>query len=246
MDKETLLQNAFNMPIGAPAYPQGPYYFQDIEIFVIIYESDPDIIRHAIPEPLEMLRPIVKFEFVRIPSSTGFCEYVEVSQIIPVTYEWEEGSYIHAMYTNVMAPVIGGREIWGFPKRYGDATFGAAKSMLTGTLDYAGMRIATGSMGYKFETLSKEVCSKTLLAPNFLLKIIPHVNGTPRICELVRYHLKEINIKGVWTGPCMLDLHYHPMAPVANFPVRKVISSLHIHADLMLPYGEVVYNYLQD
>ncbi len=246
MDRETLLRNAFNMPIDSPAYPKGPYHYEDIEIFVVIYESDPEAIRRVIPEPLEMLSPVVKFEFVKIPSSTGFSEYQEVSQIIPVTYEWEEGSYIHAMYTNVIVPVIGGREIWGFPKRYGEPGFRACRSMLTGTLEYGSMRVATGTMGYKFETLSKEVCSKTFEAPNFLLKIIPHVNGSPRICELVRYYLKDINIKGVWTGPCSLDLQYHPMAPVANFPVRKVLSSFHILADLVMPYGEVVVNYLAD
>jgi acetoacetate decarboxylase len=29
----------------------------------------------------------------------------------------------------------------------------------------------------------------SLAEPNFLLKIIPHVDGTPRICELVEYYL---------------------------------------------------------
>jgi len=32
-------------------------------------------------------------------------------------------------------------------------------------------------------------------APNFMLKIIPHVDGSPRICELVRYYLEDITLK---------------------------------------------------
>jgi acetoacetate decarboxylase len=35
-------------------------------------------------------------------------------------------------------------------------------------------------------------------APNFLLKIIPHVDGRPRICEIVEYRLTDINLKGAW------------------------------------------------
>jgi hypothetical protein len=36
----------------------------------------------------------------------------------------------------------------------------------------------------------------SLGAPNFPLKIIPHVDGTPRICELVEYYLEEVTVKG--------------------------------------------------
>jgi acetoacetate decarboxylase len=246
MDRNTLLETAFTMPLDSPAYPKGPYFFKDLEFFVVIYETDPEKLRQLIPEPLELMSPVVKFEFVRMPNSTGFGEYIEVNQVIPVTYEWEEGSYIHAMYTNVIPPIIGGREIWGFPKKLGEPTFNLHKNILTGTLDYGGVRVATATMGYKYKTLSSEACLKTLELPNFLLKIIPHVNGSPRICELVRYYLQDIHIKEVWTGPCSLELHPHALAPVADFPVYKVLSGLHILADFVLPYGEVVCNYLQE
>ena len=33
-------------------------------------------------------------------------------------------------------------------------------------------------------------------------------------------------------------------APVADFPVRKVICGSHLLADMTLPYGEVAYDYL--
>jgi acetoacetate decarboxylase len=36
----------------------------------------------------------------------------------------------------------------------------------------------------------------SLSAPNFLLKIIPHVDGSARICELVEYYLENIVLKG--------------------------------------------------
>ena len=87
---------------------------------------------------------------------------------------------------------------------------------------------------------------KALLeAPGFLLKIIPHVDGTPRICELVRYYLKDINVKGAWTGPAGLELFDHALAPVAELPVREVISATHILTDLTLGLGEVVHDYLK-
>ena len=84
----------------------------------------------------------------------------------------------------------------------------------------------------------------SLDAPNFLLKIIPHVDGTPRICELVEYHLEDIDLKGAWTGPAALNLWSHALAPVAELPVLEVVSAVHIVADLTLALGKVAHDYL--
>ena len=65
---------------------------------------------------------------------------------------------------------------------------------------------------------------KALQVPNFILKIIPHVDGSPRICELVRYYLEEITLKEAWTGPAALGLFPHALADVARLPVREVVS----------------------
>jgi acetoacetate decarboxylase len=45
-----------------------------------------------------------------------------------------------------------------------------------GTLDYGPMRVVTGSMGYKHKPADLVAVTASLVAPNFLLKIIPHVD----------------------------------------------------------------------
>ena len=115
---------------------------------------------------------------------------------------------------------------------------------LIGTLDYGPVRIATATMGFKHRAMAPEGVLAALAQPNFLLKIIPHVDGTPRICELVRYYTTNITLKGAWTGPSSLELHPHALAPVYDLPVRKIVSCLHFVADLTLGLGEVVYDYL--
>ena len=42
-----------SMPLSSPSYPRGPYRFIDREYLIVTYESDPDAIREALPEPLE-------------------------------------------------------------------------------------------------------------------------------------------------------------------------------------------------
>ena len=60
-------------------------------------------------------------------------------------------------------------------------------------------------MGYKHKILAPDPILRALDEPNFLIKIIPHVDGTLRVCELVRYHLQDVDLKGAWSGPAALE-----------------------------------------
>lgn len=235
---------AFAMPLTSPSYPRGPYRFVDREYMIISYLTDPDTLRAVVPEPLTFSEPLVKYEFIRMPNSTGFGNYTESGQVIPVTYQGKPGGYVHSMYLDDDAPIAGGREIWGFPKKLAQPSLTAAKDVLLGTLDYGPVRVATGTMGFKHKELDAKKVKAAMQEANYLLKVIPHVDCTPRICELVRYHLEDITVRGAWTSPAALELFEHALAPVARLPVRQVVGGVHILADLTLGLGEVVHDYL--
>jgi len=99
---------------------------------------------------------------------------------------------------------------------------------------------------YKHREADPALVKTALEEPNFLLKVIPHVDGSPRICELVEYRLEEIALRGAWTGPAALSLTPHALAPVAELPVLEVVSAIHILADLTLGLGKVVHDYLRE
>src|SRR5215813_2578661 len=119
MKHETVRTSAFAMPLTNPAFPPGPYRFINREYLVITYETDMAALRAVVPEPLEVSEPIVKFEFMRMPDSTGFGDYTEAGQVIPVSLDGRAGSYVHAMFLDNHSPIAGGRELWGFPKKLG-------------------------------------------------------------------------------------------------------------------------------
>jgi len=179
-----------------------------------------------------------------MPHSTGFGSYAGSAQVIPVRFRREMGNYTHAMFLDAHPPIAGGRELWGFPQKLATPNLTVARDTLIGSLDFGPVRAAIGSMGYKHTALSPEVVVETLEDPGFLLKIIPHVDGSPRICELVRYYCRDVVCKGAWTGPAALALYPHALAPVADLPVREVISCIHLIADFTLDLGEVVHDYL--
>ena len=206
---------AFAMPLTSPSFPPGPYRFVNREFMIVTYRTDREALRAVVPEPLDVDEPLVRYEFIRMPDSTGFGDYTESGQVIPVRFRGERGGYVHAMYLNDDAPIAGGRELWGFPKKLAAPALAVEQDTLIGTLDYGSVRVATATMGYKHRALDAAAVLAGLRAPSFLLKIIPHVDGTARICELVKYSLEDIVLKGAWAGPAALDLH--PPWPLHSF-----------------------------
>jgi acetoacetate decarboxylase len=55
MKEAEVRSRAFAMPLNDPAYPRGPYRFCNREYIVISYQTDPDVLRALVPEPLEVI-----------------------------------------------------------------------------------------------------------------------------------------------------------------------------------------------
>ena len=164
--------------------------------------------------------------------------------MIPVRLNGVEGGYTHAMYLDDEGPIAGGRELWGFPKKLASPKIAVESDVLVGALHYGSVLCASATMGYKHRPVDHDTVLNALKTPNFILKIIPHVDGSPRICELVRFHLEDITLKEAWTGPAALGLFPHALCDVARLPVREVVSALHFKADLTLGLGSVAFDYM--
>lgn len=245
MDAAAIRDAAFAMPLTSPAFPRGPYRYTNREHLIITYRTDAKALKELVPEPLEIDEPLVHCEFMRMEGGTGFGRYSGAAQQIPVRLNGEKGVYTHLMCLDVYAPIAGGRELWGFPQKLAAPRLSVERDTLFGALDYGPVRVATGTMGYKHRAYDNATAMRTLAEPGFLLKIVPHVDGSPRICELVRFERREIVLKGAWSGPCALELHPHALAPWNDLPVLEIVSGVHLIADFTLALGEVAHDYLQ-
>src|SRR5258708_13001385 len=84
MKIDDVRRTAYSMPLTNPSFPPGPYRFFNREYFVITYRTDPEALAAVVPEPLEVIEPVAKYEFIRMPDPTGFGDYTETGQVIPV------------------------------------------------------------------------------------------------------------------------------------------------------------------
>ena len=233
-------------PLGAPAYPSGQYRFTGREYLNILYRTDAESMRRVVPEPLTVADPLVKFEVMRMPDVTGLGSFTESGQVLQVEYEGESADYLHAMYVDSLASIASGREISAFPKKAGTPSLYVDSDTLVGTLDYGTLRVATATMGYKHVPMSDEDAIAEIGRPTFGLKVLPGYDRRPRILELVRSQITDITVRGAWTGPARLQLFEHALAPLADLPVREVVSASHVLTDLTLGRPAIVHDYLED
>jgi len=138
-----------------------------------------------------------------MPDSTGFGDYTEPA-VIPVRFTdkdgtVQEGGYVHAMYLDDNSPIAGGREFWGSEE--------AANSQVCHGERTCSARCTTARCSaHRHHWLQAPrarsgAAAQELAKPASMIKIIPHVDCTPRICELVRYYLEDVTVKGAWVGP---------------------------------------------
>ena len=142
-----------------------------------------------------------------MPDSTGFGDYTETGQVIPVSFQGRKGGYTHCMFLNDDPPIAGGRELWGFPKKLAEPTLQTEIDTLVGTLDYGPVRVATGTMGYKHRAgrpgggesvalrrpISCSRSSRTSMAARASASWSSTISRTS-------------TLKGAWTGPAALSL----------------------------------------
>src|SRR6201746_1465218 len=184
-----------SMPASGPSYPAGPYRFIDREFLVITYETDADLIRAALPEPLmPVADPIVHYEWIKMPDSSGFGSYTESGLVIPARLHGEDVNFVSQMYLDDDPPIAAGREIWGFPKKYAHPKLEVMKDTLTGTLEYANQLVAMGTMGYKHEAMAGhgEATLATLSKTQINLKLMAAVSVRREAAPRAAINLTDI------------------------------------------------------
>ena len=167
-------------PLNAPAYPMLPYHFVDREYFRIAYRTDADALRSVVPLPLVVGDPVVRFEVIRMPDSTGLGSYHECGQIAVVEHEGKVVDYNLALYVDSVPAILSGREFGAYPKKGGSPHLFIDSDTLVATLDYGSLRVATATMGYKHSARAR----LTTPVPRFVCR---RIRSRSFVATMARY-----------------------------------------------------------
>jgi len=121
----------------------GPFMFENVTLIFAFCEGDLDGVRARLREGLSLVRrpgrkrDALLLALARFPDAYPEADpgarfgYTETTVFVPVRYGRGVGLFVPYIYPSTYEPILLGREIYGFPKRLGQTTFGPHEAALS-------------------------------------------------------------------------------------------------------------------
>ena len=243
-------RSAWSTPLDAPLYPRYPVAFRDVELLTLQYRTDPDAIRRLVPEPLEPTGDSVLLHVARMGDVPGIGAGIhECNVMVGVRLETGQGvvtgCYSPWFFLDSDRAIAAGREVAGQAKRAAVVDLETRSDLVVGTVSANGIDVLTGTLPYKQRPGSlEELRSRVDMVTNINLKIIPNMDGTIALRQLVARDLENVRVLECWSGPGTVELRPNAAMPLYRLPVLEFLDGYHWRAEFDLVGGRVVYDYL--
>ncbi len=226
--------------------------FLNSEMLTILWETKPEIVERLLPPPLIPAKRPIAFSFiVNYPSTNQGLPYYEGALILRCEFNGEQGNYYLAMPVTDDRAMIGGREIFGFPKkianvhleRHGKDVY--AYSERLGTKNIEVKAKLTGKFN---DPETPKIIKELELLPgrkkntiNFNFKYFPAPNkvGFDYKPKLVKQEtaVRPISME---MGEAEIKLNSTDHDPWGEIEVVKVLGALYLRTDNTMLPGKVV------
>ena len=237
----------FETPFDSPLYPRFPMEMRNVEIMTVFYRTDKGAARRLIPAPLELESGIVIVHIYHMHDADMFGDYCESAVQLPVALPGTgvSGAYSPYLYLSSVGAVAVGREIYGQPKKGGEPRLELHGDLFVGTVSRNGIDVITATMSYKARRAElSEMLEISDFRTNINLKIVNGVDGKIAIRQLTARRFENVRVRECWSGPATMELRPNALAPVYKLPVREMIAGFYWRTDFVLPWGEVLHDYL--
>jgi acetoacetate decarboxylase len=238
------VEEGYSIPLIAPEYPAPPYAL-NTKAMVILFSTTPEAIRKTVPEPLVPNPGNLMFVIVQKVTIGGAFSYNEMILGAPVTFKGKSVNYFAYLLLDRAEAISGGREIWGFPKKFGQITIEEKDGKITARASRWGATLIEAAV-----ELARPVPpgSEGPVSSGVNLKLIPSVKAgaPPDVKQLTSTVAEGYKLHQAKEGPATLSLGGSPFDPLNRIPVKSVLGGRYIISDSTLTYGEVLYDYLKE
>jgi len=225
------------------------FEFYDAEMLTVYFETKQEIVKRLLPPPLKPATEPVGIVFVANYPKTNFgVTYLESALFLTAEYDGDEGMYCLSMpVTNDMA-MIGGREIFGYPKKIGEIYFEHEGNDVRGWTERHGtrfMEIKAELTGKFNDEIAQTIIMKNLesnpelVVYNFKYFAAPERAGfdyNPRLVkEIVKFGPKSIQL-----GEAELELRSSDHDPWGEVEVVRALGAIYTVGDNTMLPGNVV------
>jgi len=239
----------FSTPFGAPLVPRLPIRFRDTEILTIVYRSDRAAIEALLPEPLVPSSDFVMAHFYKMNDPDRFGPHrefaLQLDAVLPAA--GVRGADSPFLLLSTDGGLAAGREIYGQPKKLGEPSLEIRGDLIVGRAERNGIDVVVGTLPYKQESAEiGDIAKYFPFTRNINYKFIPHVTGEPAIRQLTARIFEDVAVRECWKGEGTIEIRPNAQFPVHRLPVRETLEGFYWRADLTLPFGTVIHDYLKE
>jgi len=240
------IKRGYSMPEAWPTYTTPPYLYRDNEIISIMFKTSPEALKSLVPEPLApnpMGLAVVYIGRLNLVEPIAL-SYLEAGIVIPSLFNGKMGSYVLIMYLDKALPIIAGREIFGYAKKDAVISFSHENGKITGNVVRDGIELITLSIE-QMEHLEQIPPQPKI--PWYSLKVFPSIlqNAPPDVKQIVSIPSGS-DTKRLHSGKGTLAFQSSRFDPLGDIPILEIIKSEFAATDLVLDYGEVLFDYLKE
>ncbi|MFB6171427.1 MAG: acetoacetate decarboxylase family protein [Haloarculaceae archaeon] len=207
----------YSMPEFAPLYPEGPYEYDGFTALFLEYAADGDRLDGLVPAPLTVRRDAVVLAVYDYGVVNGFGSYSELVTGVPVAFEGRPLLYAPYLLLDGDAPMAGGREIWGIPKKLGDVSLDAEGALVTARAGRGGATLLEATLDPRAATDEHPLAQDRF--ENVYRKTIPAATegAAPVVDRLVVAETRDVSAARALTGPGTVDLSSSAADPLGAF-----------------------------
>jgi acetoacetate decarboxylase len=233
----------WSTPKLAPLYPEFPIQYRNVQILTSVYETSAEAIARHLDAPLKSLNNYVMIHNYFMPEVQGMGVVEETNVMVGVSVTDLEGhEFIGGFSTNLLISsdvgLAQGREIHGQPKKLGSTKLVVDNGQIEAKVYRNSDLVSHVTATYKSEVSTiEELKSYFPFAQNINHKVIRNIDGSQGINQVTARTLSDVQIKGIWSGNCTVNL---------LLPVVKSVKSFYWEADFALVPGVIVRDFLKE
>lgn len=254
-----LFPESFSMPYGSSLYGRPPYIYRSVQDMVIAYEADAEKLRPLLPPGVSLAGKAAEcLAWTRWIPFSSFGPYHEAYAMVKAEFNGKTYLYNPFMIVDNEIALAAGREIWGYPKKYGrfnrswgDNSFGFGEQLLCRVERPLGHTLMSASMACTERADPTELDAGY---PILSLRIIPDAEDVSRPCiaQLIALELEATVRTGsdgrfeFYKGPGQLKFEGSASDPWDLAGPNRVLKGFFGIFDFDLVPGRVVHDYLAD
>jgi len=234
------------IPVGSDLYGELPRPYRNVRWLSVYCETATDRLRTVIAAPLQPQDPqrgTTLFEvFIAHYGDTPYGPYTEAGVIVPCRFQAIAGqTFAPFLYLDQVGPIVGGRELMGFPKKDAEVRFEQHGEVVRG-------RVARGAAMLEFEgrpgAAARPDFEPLPSGPRLIVREFPRADGPGYVLrEVLR---KDADPQAVvrLSKPmdCALRVAGTPEDPLDLLQPFEIKGGRYRELDMALRYAQVLHS----